>query len=81
MIQKVNEALAGPLPEAVSKMRLYLPSPGTHAVLFKPVKVNLHEAHAQVAALLKSEYSPEEAATIPLKSSEELTVLLDSMEA
>ena len=81
MIQKVNEALAGPLPDAASRMRLYLPSPGTHAVLFKPVKVNLHEAHAQVAALLKSEYSPEEAATIPLKSNDELTALLEAMDA
>lgn len=80
MIQRVNDSLAGPLPEAASKMRLYLPSPGTHAVLFKPVKVNLHEAHAQVASLLRSEYSPEEAAMIPLKSGKELTVLLEAME-
>ena len=48
MVSRVNEALAGPLPAAVQRMRLYLPNPGTHAILFKPVKSNLVEAHSQV---------------------------------
>jgi hypothetical protein len=48
MVTRVNEALAGPLPAAVARMRLYLPNPSTHAILFKPVKSNLMEAHAQV---------------------------------
>jgi len=78
-VSRVNEALAGPLPQAVSRMRLYLPNPGTHAILFKPVKSNLVEAHNQVAALLKAEYGPEEAATVPLKPAAELAALLDAM--
>ena len=51
MVSRVNEALSGPLPQAVSRMRLYLPNPGTHAILFKPVKSNLVEAHSQVGDL------------------------------
>lgn len=30
------------------QMRLYLPSPSTHAILFKPIKSNVAEAHGQV---------------------------------
>lgn len=79
VVSRVNEALAGPLPQAVSRMRLYLPNPGTHAILFKPVKSNLIEAHNQVAALLQAEYGPDEAATVQLKSVSDLTTLLEAM--
>ena len=79
MVSRVNEALAGSLPQAVSRMRLYLPNPGTHAILFKPVKSNLIEAHNQVAALLKAEYEPEEVAAVQLKSAADLAALLDAM--
>jgi hypothetical protein len=48
MVAKVNEGLAGPLPQVVAKMRLYLPSPNTRAILFKPIKSNIAEAHGQV---------------------------------
>ena len=79
MVSRVNEGLAGPLPTAVSRMRLYLPNPSTLAILFKPVKSNLVEAHAQVLALLQAEYTPEEAAGVPIKQPTELNVLLDAL--
>ncbi len=50
MASQVNDALAGPLPVAINKMRAYLPNPTTHAILFKPVKSNIAEAHGQVRA-------------------------------
>ncbi|GAX72672.1 hypothetical protein CEUSTIGMA_g128.t1 [Chlamydomonas eustigma] len=79
MVQRVNEALGGSLPLAVSRMKLYLPNPSTHAILFRPVKSNLVEAHNQVANLLKSEYTAEEVASVPLKDLQELTSILDAM--
>lgn len=46
----MREALGGPLPAAVAKMKLYLTNPSTHAILFKPIKSNVAEAHGQVRA-------------------------------
>lgn len=48
MVARVRTAMAGPLPAAVAKMRLYMTSPTTHAVLLKPIKANVTEAHHQV---------------------------------
>lgn len=44
----MRQALGTALPEAVAAMRLYLPNPATHAILFKPIKSNVAEAHGQV---------------------------------
>lgn len=44
----------------MGKMKLYLQNPATRAILFKPIKTNIVEAHSQVHSLLKSEYSPED---------------------
>lgn len=41
IVARVNEGMTGPLAAAVSRMRLYLPNPNTHAILFKPVRSNL----------------------------------------
>ena len=41
MVVRVNEALVTQLPAAVKRMQLYLTNPSTHAILFKPVKVNI----------------------------------------
>jgi hypothetical protein len=79
MVSRVNEGMTGPLAAAASRMRLYLPNPGTYAILFKPVKSNLVEAHTQVASLLAAEYPAEEVAGVPLKSGDELAALLDSL--
>lgn len=48
LVGRVREALAGALPAAAAKMRAYLPSPATRAILFKPIKSNVAEAHGQV---------------------------------
>ncbi len=35
MVTRVKTAMAGPMPAAVAKMRLYMANPGTHKVLLK----------------------------------------------
>ncbi len=47
MAARVREALGGALPAAAARMRLYLANPATHAILFKPIKSNIAEAHGQ----------------------------------
>lgn len=79
MVSKVNEALAGQLPAAIHKLRAYLPNPQTYIILFKPIKSSVLEAHGQMAALLAGDYTAEEAASIPLKSQEELGSMLDAL--
>jgi hypothetical protein len=79
MVSKVNEALAGPLPAAINKLRAYMPNPQTYVILFKPIKSSVSEAHGQMQALIASEYAPEEGTSIPLKHQEELSALLDSL--
>lgn len=79
LVARVREALAGALPQAVAKMKLYLTNPSTHAILFKPIKSNVAEAHGQIAALLESEYGPEEVAAIGLTPAADLAALLDSL--
>jgi hypothetical protein len=79
MAAKVADALQHALPEVVIKMRLYLNNPATHAILFKPIKSNIAEAHGQIVSLLEAEYTPEEAAQIPLMPPDKLASLLDSL--
>lgn len=79
MAMRVRDALQKELPVVVAKMRLYLNNPATHAILFKPIKSNIAEAHGQIASLLESEYTPEEAARVPLTLPQQLAVLLDSL--
>ncbi len=79
MAVRVRDALQQALPEVVAKMRLYLNNPATHAILFKPIKSNIAEAHGQISSLLQTEYTPEEAARVPLTSPQQLAALLDSL--
>ena len=76
MVQKVQAAMQGALPKAVSKMKLYLNNPATHGILFKPIKSNIAEAHAQIAALLEAEYTQQEVQSIHLTSPSTLEKLL-----
>lgn len=76
---KVREAMSDALPAAVAKMRVYLHSPTTHAVLLKPIKANVREAHQQIALILEDDYSQEERDQIRLTSSEELSSVLDNL--
>jgi hypothetical protein len=76
MVQKVQTAMQTSLPKAVSKMKLYLNNPSTHSILFKPIKSNIAEAHAQIAALLEAEYTQQEVQSIQLTSPSDLEKLL-----
>jgi hypothetical protein len=79
LVAGVNSAMQERLPETVAKTRLYLPNPATRAILFRPVKSNIAEAHGQIAKLLESEYTPEEAATVPLLQPDQLKAVLDEL--
>lgn len=76
---KVWKALEEALPAAVAKMKLYLNNPATHAILFKPIKSNIVEAHGQIASLLETEYTPAEAAAVHLAGPDELKAILDAL--
>jgi len=67
------------LPAVVAKTQLYLPSASTRAILFRPIKSNIAEAHGQIANLLEAEYSPEEAAGVPLMQPQQLGSVLDTL--
>ncbi|XP_047261186.1 conserved oligomeric Golgi complex subunit 3-like [Capsicum annuum] len=60
LLQKASTAIDEDLPRVLAKMRLYLQNSSTRAILFKPIKTNILEAHVQVLSLLKKEYTPED---------------------
>ena len=76
MVEKVRGNMRTALPKAVEQMKIYLNNPSTHASLFKPIKSNIAEAHAQIASLLESEYSEQEADRVHLTPISELEQLL-----
>lgn len=76
MVIKVQKAMQESLPKAVDKMKLYLNNPSTHSVLFKPIKSNIAEAHAQIAGLLDAEYTAAEVSQIGLTAPATLEKLL-----
>lgn len=79
VVSSVRRALSELLPVSVQSMRLYLPHPATRGILFKPIKSNIAEAHGQIAALMESEYTPDEVAAIGLTPPQELAALLDDL--
>ncbi|XP_059634500.1 conserved oligomeric Golgi complex subunit 3 [Cornus florida] len=80
LVQKVGAAIQQELPTVMAKMKLYLQNPSTRAILFKPIKTNIIEAHIQVQSLLKSEYSPEEVQkVINMVSMQDLQAQLDNL--
>ena len=76
MVQKVQRAMQESLPKAIDKLKLYLNNPSTHSELYKPIKSNIAEAHAQIAALLDAEYAPEEVLDVGLTAPAVLEKLL-----
>merc|ERR1712072_573373 len=78
IVEKVNEAVGDILPKASAKLTL-LAKPGFKDVLFGPIKSNIVEAHAQLAALLEREYPDEDRSVVQLKDIAELRQLLDSL--
>lgn len=79
LVVKVDEALKEQLPAVMAKMKLYLPTSPTRAILFKPIKTNIIEAHGQILSLIQSEYSEEDAKTIGLRSLPDLQAYLDEL--
>jgi hypothetical protein len=43
----------------------------------RPIKSNIAEAHGQIAQLLAAEYTPEEAALVPLMAPDALSAALE----
>ena len=79
MVGRVRAALKTTLPASVTRLKQYVRNPATHAVLLRPIKSNIVEAHSQIAQLLEAEYRPEEAAAVNLPSSTELADILDGL--
>eukprot|EP00899_Mesostigma_viride_P023426 jgi/Mesvir1/4268/Mv22228-RA.2 len=79
MVDKVRDALKGALPEVLSKMKLYLHSPSTRSILFKPIKTNILEARQQIASLLAEEYGPEDREAVQLMTADEIIAQLDKL--
>ncbi|KAL8036060.1 hypothetical protein ABFS82_12G132000 [Erythranthe guttata] len=80
LVHKVGSAIQQELPRVMTKMKLYLQNPATRAILFKPIKTNIVEAHVQVQSLLKSEYSPEDIqSVVDTISIQDLQAQLDSL--
>lgn len=79
LVSGVNEAMQSKLPATVAKTQLYLPNPATRAILFRPVKSNIAEAHGQIAALLEAEYDAQEAGQVPLMQPDQLKGVLDEL--
>ncbi|KAI4335148.1 hypothetical protein L6164_013821 [Bauhinia variegata] len=80
LVQKVRAAIQEQLPMVIAKMKLYLQNSSTRAVLFKPIKTNIVEAHIQVNSLLESEYTEEEIQNvINMISIQDLQTLLDNL--
>ncbi|KAI3915837.1 hypothetical protein MKX01_013293 [Papaver californicum] len=78
-MEQVGAAIQQELPVVLAKMKLYLQNPSTRTILFKPIKTNILEAHSQVHALVKSEYSAEDLQIINLKSIQDLQTQLDNI--
>ena len=76
LVAEVRVALGDALPPVASALCTYLPSPAARAVLAKPIKSNVAEAHGQLAALLESEYAAEEVAAVELTPPGQLAALL-----
>ncbi|WMV23099.1 hypothetical protein MTR67_016484 [Solanum verrucosum] len=80
LLQKVNTAIDEDLPRVLVKMRLYLQNSSTRAILFKPIKTNILEAHIQVLSLLKKEYTPEDRQDlVKMVSMQDLEAKLDKL--
>ncbi|KAL6496441.1 Golgi transport complex subunit 3 [Orobanche gracilis] len=80
IVQKVVSAIQQELPRVLGKMKLYLQNPTTRAILFKPIKTNIVEAHIQVQSLLKREYSHEDIQNVVnMVSVQDLQAQLDSL--
>ncbi|KAF5198333.1 Conserved oligomeric golgi complex subunit [Thalictrum thalictroides] len=79
LVQTVGVSIQQELPKVMAKMKLYLQNPSTRTILFKPIKINIVEAHEKLQSLLKSEYSAEEMKNIGIVPVQDLNAQLDSL--
>ncbi len=80
LVAATNASMGATLAAAAAHARAYLPASSTRAVLFRPIKANIAEAHAQMAALLEAEYAPQEVAAIGLTGPDALRRILDAQD-
>ena len=78
LVAATNASMGPTLAAASQRARAYVPAGSTRAVLFRPIKANIAEAHAQMAAVLEAEYKPEEVAALGLLGPEALRRVLDA---
>ena len=78
LLSKTNSSLVEALRDATARTRLYLPAGQVAAVLFRPIKANIAEAHSQLAQLLEAEYTAQEVAATGIMEPEALRALLDT---
>ena len=64
VVAKARQALLAEVKPMVAAMRAYVPDESTRAALIGPIRSNVLEAHAQLAALVRDEFSEGDAAII-----------------
>ena len=79
MFANIEEVVKKQVLEIGSKMGLYLQNSSSRTILFKPIKLNILEAHGQVLSLLDFDYTPEEAAQVPILNLPDLQSFLDGL--
>ena len=79
IVAHVNVALESTLPEIVRKMRSHLRQEGTFATLYRPIRANVLDAHAQMTTILERDYDGVDIRAIPLKPRDELISIMDSL--
>ena len=78
---QVKTALAERLPKAIYTMNLYLNSESTREALLKPIKSNIAEAFAQVAAVLERDFPAGTAARVGVLDPAQLAAAMDDADA
>lgn len=79
VVHAVNTAVKGPLIAAFDALRAYLPTEEGRGTLFRSIRSNILEAHAQLNKLMEAEYTADEVAAAGLVSQAQLEALLDGM--
>ena len=77
----MKTALAERLPKAIYTMNLYLNSESTREALLKPIKSNIAEAFAQVAAVLERDFPAGTAARVGVLDPAQLAAAMDDADA
>ena len=76
IVAAVRTSLSTTLPALVRKLRLYVRSEKSFDLIVGPIRMNVTEAHDQMAALVDSEYDEGERRAIGMLAREELAPML-----